>query len=240
LPVDITLSILLVSIIQSIFGVGVLLFGTPLLLLLGYDYSSTLLILLPISIGINSLQVFKHYRYIDFDYYKNVLLFSIPFVIIFLILGITTKINISLLIGLLLIVTALKSLSSIHSDSFNFIKKYQKTSLILMGIVHGLTNLGGSLLTAIVHQKQYEKNKIRATIAICYLTFAVFQGITLFFLRERSEIMYFNNIAFMVIAILIFVITERFIYSNIDSSRYNNYFASFLLVSGLLLVQRSF
>ena len=31
-------------------------------------------------------------------------------------------------------------------------------------------------------KKQYEKKKTRATIAICYLTFAIFQGITLLFI----------------------------------------------------------
>ena len=237
---DILFSVILVSILQSIFGVGVLLFGTPLLLLLDYDYPSTLLVLLPISIIINSLQIFKDFRYIDFEFYKNVLLISIPLVIMFLIIGITAIINIGVLIGLLLVVTALKSFSKSYFDSFNFFEKYQKTSLILMGAVHGLTNLGGSLLTAIVHEKQYEKNKARATIATCYLTFAIFQGITLFFLIERSEFMFINNIAFMVIAFLTFVLTEKFIYLNINSSRYYNYLSSFLLVSGLLLIERSF
>jgi hypothetical protein len=40
-------------VIQSLFGVAIVLFGTPLLLLLGYDFSYTLSVLLPISIAIN-------------------------------------------------------------------------------------------------------------------------------------------------------------------------------------------
>ena len=43
---------------QSIFGVGLLLFGTPTFLLLNYNFLDTLNILLPISISISFLQLF--------------------------------------------------------------------------------------------------------------------------------------------------------------------------------------
>ena len=84
MPVDILAALLLTTVIQSIFGVGILLFGTPLLLLLGYEFSYALSVLLPISIAINMLQVLKHYSYIDLKLYKNVLLYSIPFIVLFL------------------------------------------------------------------------------------------------------------------------------------------------------------
>ena len=63
MPVDILLTVIVTSIIQSVFGVGVLLFGTPLLLLLGYDFIDALIVLLPIYIAINALQIFKHHQY---------------------------------------------------------------------------------------------------------------------------------------------------------------------------------
>ena len=50
---------------------------------------------------------------------------------------------------------------------------------MIMGIIHGITNLGGALLSAIVFSKDLSKDSKRTTIAICYLTFAVFQIITL-------------------------------------------------------------
>ena len=46
-------------VIHSIFGVGLLLFGTPSLLILGYDFANTINILMPVSICISSLQFFK-------------------------------------------------------------------------------------------------------------------------------------------------------------------------------------
>ena len=51
--------IVVTATIQSIFGIGVLLFGTPLLLLLlgGYDFVNALTVLLPISLLINLFQI---------------------------------------------------------------------------------------------------------------------------------------------------------------------------------------
>ena len=48
--------ILLFSTVQSIFGVGLLLFGTPTLLLSGYSYDTTLWTLLPCSVVISATQ----------------------------------------------------------------------------------------------------------------------------------------------------------------------------------------
>ena len=42
---------------QSVFGVGLLLFGTPFFLMIGYDFISTLAIILPVSVLISFLQI---------------------------------------------------------------------------------------------------------------------------------------------------------------------------------------
>ena len=236
MPVDIILSVLLVSIIQSIFGVGVLLFGTPLLLLLEYNYSTTLLVLLPISIVINAMQIFKHHEYIDIKFYKNVLYFTIPIIIFFLIIGLTASININLLVGVFLVFIALKYFFINESKIININIKHEKINLVLMGIVHGLTNLGGSLLTAIVFNKQYDKNEARVTIAICYLTFAIVQIITLLFLNEKSGFTLTNNIVFILIGALSFIIIEKTIFLNIKSEDYQRVFSAFLFVSGFSLI----
>ena len=54
---DILITVSITSIIQSIFGTGVLLFGTPLLLIFGYDFKYVLILLLPISLLINIFQL---------------------------------------------------------------------------------------------------------------------------------------------------------------------------------------
>ena len=47
-------------IFQSLFGVGLLLFGTPIFLLLGNNFESTLILILPVSITISLLQLLYH------------------------------------------------------------------------------------------------------------------------------------------------------------------------------------
>jgi uncharacterized membrane protein YfcA len=240
MPVDILLTIIVTAAIQSIFGVGVLLFGTPLLLLLGYDFINALIILLPISIAINSFQILKHYRHIDLVFYKNVLIYTIPFVVFFLFIVTTAKINIGFLVGVFLVFVALKSYSPKVEKMLAEMVKYQRSYLAAMGVIHGLTNLGGSLLTAIVHGKQYQKNMTRVTVAICYATFAIFQIITLTFLVESYELSYSDNMMFLQVGVIIFLLTEELVYTNIDNQKYSKIFAAFLLVSGVVLIGKSF
>ena len=236
MPVDILLTVVATAAIQSIFGVGVLLFGTPLLSLLGYDFINALSVLLPISIAINSLQIIKHYQFIDSYFYKKVLIYTIPFVVLFLFFISTTKINIGILVGGFLVLVALKSFFPVVEQTLGKMIKHEKIYLVVMGLVHGLTNLGGSLLTAIVHSKNYEKNATRVTVAICYATFAIFQLATLFFIGSQFELSYVDHMSFLQLGVIVFLLTEEMVYSTIDNKKYSQYFAAFLLISGVLLI----
>jgi len=81
----------------------VLLFGTPLLLLLGYEFVNVLIVLLPISLAINLLQIAKHHAQIDFAFYRKILLLSLPPIAVFLFLVSHARINISFIIGVFLL-----------------------------------------------------------------------------------------------------------------------------------------
>jgi len=236
MPADILLTVIATTIIQSVFGVGVLLFGTPILLLLGYDFINALSILLPISIAINSLQILKHYQGIDVGFYKNVLLYTLPFVVLFLFFVSIAKININMLVGGFLVLVALKSYFPIMEKALQRMMKYERIYLAVMGIIHGLTNLGGSLLTAVVHAKSYEKDTTRVTVAISYATFAVFQLITLFLLGSSFELTFAGHMSFVLLGVIVFLLTEEIVYSAIDNQKYSQVFAVFLLCSGVLLM----
>tara|TARA_Y100001934_G_scaffold283143_1_gene400764 strand:+ start:1723 stop:2454 length:732 start_codon:yes stop_codon:yes gene_type:complete len=234
------LTIILISIVQSIFGVGVLLFGTPLLMVYNYDFTITLLILLPISIAISLLQVFKNIKNIDFIFYKRFLTFSIPFLIGFLAIGIQHSLNFSLIIGLFLIFVSLKNTSEIIKKSLVFLRNYEKVSFITMGIIHGLTNLGGSFLTAMVFNKNQSKNYIRSTIAICYATFAIFQILTLIFIIGAHKVFFFFDIKLFLVGILTFFVADRLIYSRMDMEKYEKSFSIFLFLFGFSLMIKNF
>jgi hypothetical protein len=87
-----------------------------------------------------------------------------------------------------LLLVAAKDFSSRVNNFVNLVVRHEKSYFILMGIVHGLTNLGGPLLTGAVHSKGYGKRTARATVAASYATFATFQLVTLFFSNFDMDI----------------------------------------------------
>lgn len=235
MPVDILITVVGTSIIQSIFGVGVLLFGTPILLALGYDFVKAITILLPISLTINFFQVAKDYKRIDLDFYKKMLLYTIPFVVLFLFIATTSKINIGMIVGFFLIFVAIKDYSAQLRNILKVLIKQERSYLVAMGIVHGTTNLGGSLLTAIIHNKKYEKDVTRVTVAASYGTFALFQIATLFFSSNLANIRLLENGLYLIGGVVVFFLTETLVYMEIDNQKYSKYFALFLFCSGVLL-----
>jgi uncharacterized protein len=239
MPVDILLAIIVVSVIQSIFGVGVLLFGTPILLLLGYGFVDALGVLLPVSIAVNALQFVRHYEDLDTKFYKNILIYTAPVVVVFLWLVTTVKVNVGLFIGGVLIFVALKSFLPIIERLLKSIVVYERLYLMIMGMVHGMSNLGGSMLTIIVYAKNYTKDKTRVTAAASYATVAMCQLITLLLLNTQFTIAYADKITFIQIGIIMFLLTEELLYKKIDNEKYTKLFAVFLFISGILLILKS-
>jgi hypothetical protein len=239
MPVDILLTVAATSVVQSIFGVGVLLFGTPILLLLGYGFVDALGVLLPVSVAISTLQVIRHYEDIDTDFYKNVLVYSIPLVVLFLVVVTTVRINISLVIGPLLIFVAMKNFSTAIEKILQSVVRYEKLYLMTMGLVHGLSNLGGSMLTVIIYSKHYPKNKTRVTAAASYATVASCQLATLLTIGSNFTVSFTDKISFIQIAVVTFLLTEEMLYNGINNEKYSKIFAAFLFASGILLIMKS-
>lgn len=123
-----------------------LLSGTPLLLVPGYDFVTTLTTLLPISLAINPMQVGKYFEYIDRAFYRKVLTLTIALVILCLLVVTTLKINIGIVVGLFLMLVPLKNLSPRINQLIESMGRYEKSYFAAMGVIHGLTNLGGSRL----------------------------------------------------------------------------------------------
>ena len=171
---------------QSIFGIGLLLFGTPTFLLLNYNFLDTLNILLPISVSISFLQLFLSKKKNPI-FIKNFNLFTLPFlgISLYFIINFLDSINLEIFIALIIIFF---SLLNINRKKFNILKKLstikQNFLLSLIGIIHGLTNLGGSLLTILssVINKD-DKFKTRYCIAYGYLIMGIIQLLVIFFFQ---------------------------------------------------------
>ncbi|SVB48593.1 uncharacterized protein METZ01_LOCUS201447 [marine metagenome] len=232
----ILITILITAIVQSIFGTGVLLFGTPLLLILGYNFQYALIILLPTSILISFFQLKNNLNKIDIQFYKRLLLFSIPLIILFLYLTNLNSIKINLFVGIFLVVVAIKENILSINRLIKFLIKYESLYLMIMGMIHGITNLGGALLSAIVFSKNLSKDSKRTTIAICYLTFALFQIITLIVAFNNNSFLNIFNFVYWILGPVIFFIVEKYLYFRIDGGKYIKYSNFFLFILGLMLI----
>lgn len=237
---EILIIIAVTAIVQSLFGAGILLFGTPLLLLLGYPFVDVLSVLLPVSLAVNLMQIAQHRSQIDYIFYRKVLLLSMPPIAMFLFLITHVRINIGLIIGPFLLLIAAKEFSATARRIIDRLMQYQSGYFVIMGVVHGISNLGGSLLTAIVHHNHYPKDLARATVAACYSTFAGVQLLTLWLFNSAQITPASNeNLIYMTIAVLIFGITDETVYVQLDKEKYQRIFALFLAASGIMLLLKA-
>tara|TARA_B110000483_G_scaffold98217_1_gene120476 strand:+ start:1507 stop:2214 length:708 start_codon:yes stop_codon:yes gene_type:complete len=228
----IVLVIIVTAVIQSIFGVGVLLFGTPLLLIGGYDFVNALTVLLPISLVINLFQIVKGQKLIDLQFYRKLLIYSIPLIVLLLVFTVTLNIDVSFFIGAFLLFISLKPLSETVEKIIAFLFSFDRTYFVVQGIIHGVTNLGGSLLTSKVFSMDIGKAEKRATISLSYFTFALFQILTLVAMGKLVEF----NFSYLFVGAIVFALTDFFIYDSISTQKYDNLFAVFLFISGCALI----
>jgi len=233
---DIIIIISITAIIQSIFGTGVLLFGTPLLLIFGYSFHFALIILLPTSILISLLQLKDNFINVDINYYKKLIIYCIPFIIISLYYSGIISTQINYFIGILLVIISLKNSIRLIDRLLKFLNLYENIYFILMGVLHGITNLGGSLLSASIFNKDFSKATKRSTIAICYLSMAIIQIITLPLIINKDDLFTIINMPYWLLGPVVFFLVDKYIYLKIDDQKYIHYSNTFLFIIGLLLI----
>ena len=223
------------SIVQSIFGVGVLVFGTPTCLLLGYPFEETLSYLLPASISISCIQVFHGKNEIKLK--KEFLIFTIPFIILGLTLVLIKWFNLDIkfLVGLMLILTgAIRLFPKIQNIMERFLREQMIFFLTCMGLIHGLSNMGGGLLTILSSSLFQDKREIRANIAYGYLIFATTQVIVLAILNP--SLFRPNVIVFPIISLFTYVCLGNFIFLKSRENVYQNLITVVIFAYGIVLL----
>jgi len=223
------------SIVQSIFGVGLLLFGTPTLLLLGYSYSETLWLLLPCSVTISLIQVVNDYKLIEAK--KRAVYLVIPTLVLGLALVVTYEngINITRIVGvLLLLIGVIRFSSKLQALLSSTVKKHIQIYYIIIGVVHGISNMGGGPLSILMSTIYSKKEIIRANVAFIYLILAMFQLVVLSIISNtslRSEVM-----LLIPISLVSYIFTSKFISSKVNDKKYTFILNVMVLVYGVLAV----
>ena len=100
-----------------------------------------------------------------------------------------------------------------------------------MGIIHGVSNMGGgplSVLMSVVHNDKYA---IRANIAYVYLLFGISQLVVLIIMSIES--FQINGALLIVISLLSYLLVGRFLVSKIDEVRYQSLITILILIFGI-------
>ena len=223
------------SIVQSIFGVGLLLFGTPTLLLLEYSYSETLWLLLPCSVAISLIQVVGGYKLIEAK--RRAIYLIIPTLVLGLVFVIiyANGINITKIVGMLLLLIGVIRFSSRLQDLLGLIvKKHIQMYYIIIGVVHGVSNMGGGPLSILMSTIYYKKDVIRANVAFIYLILAIFQLVVLSIISStslKSEVIWL-----LPISLVSYIFTSKFISSKINNKKYVFVLNVMVLIYGVLAI----
>ena len=228
--------IIFLIIIQFFFGVGLLLFGTPSFLILGYDFANTINILMPVSITISFLQFFKS-KIKDQKFINEYNLFCLPFLVFFLVIALKFKyiLNFKLLVGLLLVFSSILILNKKRFSSFKeTFFKLKKLVLISIGCVHGLTNMGGSFLA--IYSTLVSQNKKEITryyICYGYLIMGILQYITVLFLS--FNLLEFTKLFYILLALIIYF-PSQILFKNVKDKKFSKYISIIALMYGLIIL----
>ena len=229
--------IFLLSTIQSIVGVGLLIIGTPILLAYNFDFFIVLQILLPCSLMVNFYQlIVKNKKKVSISFKKIFLIYCLPFVPLGLITIYSLKelINFKILIGsFILIILIFKKIYKIKK--IDKIKK--RFILIFIGLFHGLTNLGGTLLSLFLLINNNNNNKIKKEIDYGYLYLAGCQYLFLiFFLDGKFEI---KNIILIIISFISCLIGNK-INKYINQNKFSILLNAMIFMSAIIAIISNF
>jgi hypothetical protein len=229
----------LLAIVQSVFGMGILVFGTPTLLLMGYPFTETLQLLLPASATISLLQVLRAGGRPP-KISKKLYILCLPAVGLGL-LAATSLANpvwLVAFIGLTLAATAiLRSSDRLGAALTGFVRGNDSLFQVLMGSVHGLTNLGGALLSVYAVSQSENKHAIRFVVAYFYFSFSVVQMATLALQGLYQTLL--SGLVVAVPATAIFITVGQRVFLKASHPVYVKAFTLFSGIYGLLLLWRT-
>jgi uncharacterized protein len=227
--------IMIFVVIQSIYGAGLLIFGVPFLIIYGLDYFEIVGLLLPSSIIISMLQLFKH-RNIKIREEK---LLPLAFLGIIIGLGISilaSKTNlIPTIIGILMLFsTLLRTNPIIRKYTVDLLIKHRSIFHLINSILHGFSNLGGILLTfystSVYHEKIYS---VRCT-ALFYLVYATSQMIVLFCIGKGG--IFLTGVFYMPFTALCYLLLGEKTFRLISQHQFDTLATVFFFFAGFLFL----
>lgn len=197
------------TVIQNIFGVGILVFGTPLLLSLDHDLMTSLGILLPSSLLVSLMQMLtiKHAVFPS----KNSLIQSVCGVVLgaLLLLYFSVPLSVYVVTAVaMLLAGGLRLNLKLRNRVYRLLTNPSLNFHFINGIFHGFSNLGGILLVLRNNLGNDPKNQSLMNTASVYLIYVLSQ-ISVLCLLGNFEIFINGLMVLPVVGLFSFVLGDR-------------------------------
>jgi uncharacterized membrane protein YfcA len=232
-----------IVVMQTIVGVGVLVLGTPFLLILQYEIVEVISILLPISI-FTSLTNLLYFKFIDKisllslggQIKKSFFIICLPaiFLGIVLLKNYHDVINFKILVSVIIFLTlAVKKYYKKNIFKLSSLKK--NITLFFIGLVHGASNSGGTLLSIfMLHINKNFKDLIRYNLTYFYFYLALFQYLVFIIIFQKILILSsLTNLIFVVLAGTLF---GNFLVKYIKNKKFNFLIEFLAIFSAIFLI----
>ena len=225
-----------ITISQSLFGVGILLWGTPIFLLLGENFIQTLTLLLPLSLMISFLQILPRLDKIDKNIFTRFLKYSLPGIFVGLNVILIFSPDINLVVAIILCTSVCLKTKLLSQLIHRTVKKFDRLFIFIIGIIHGLSNLGGPLLVLRVSLEKFDKETYRTLTAAVYLLFAIIQLSVITFQVRHIEI----SITYLLFTVLIYFFSNRYIFVKMNEILYGRAITFLMFLMALFLFTKHF
>lgn len=236
----ILLAIAVFSVVHSVFGIGLLVFGTPTLLILGLPFAVALSWLLPASLAISAIQVWSGREGNRLARESS----RLPLCLVPLVVALASALlfdlrgQINLTIGLALIAAAaIRVQRPLQERVARLIARSAPAYLGLMGMLHGFTNMGGTMLSIYASAVSTNKHDIRGTVAVYYLSFGIVEIATLAVLRP--ELLGMHSVIAALLAAAIYGVVGRLIFNRAAARTYDRAVTGFLALYGVAILCKS-
>lgn len=223
--------------IQSLFGVGILVIGTPLLLVFQYSFHEALAILLPVSLASSVLQTYDGRSSISFNSIKPLLLLM-PSVLLgtYLLTLDAIEFNVRGYIAAILFIVAFIRFSKACRDVLEYVfRRVFAASLLFVGILHGFTNMGGGFITTVIGSRFPDKMSIRTHVSISYILLIICQ-LSILLYTNTIKIDWPQTALLSAIASLHFWFIGRRLFNAISNNVFTHLLSGLLFVMAVLLL----
>jgi uncharacterized protein len=236
----IVLVVCVLAIVQSLFGVGLLLFGTPTLLLMGLSFQDALQVLLPASLALSVCQLWADG--VSDTVKSSLAIWPLPGLAIGLWMALNSgfDIKLDLMAAALLVASALLRLSGgISLKIRSLMRRSNRIAMAFIGFVHGLTNLGGSLLADYASTCEEDKKSCRQFIAFGYATFALSQ-IALLTIYKGVDSWSINSLGYALLGGVIYMLLGRRVFLKLSQQWFSIALSIFMLCCASVLAAKYF